>query len=230
VPRQRNDPRRRRPVHDPAPHHPGADARGGEARTAHGPIRRGPPASPGEPPRGRPSGLPRRGGCPPPGGARGADALLGRGTPLGRGATRKRHGRLAKAEAGTRSPARTTGCPWRSAAPRPASAARAPGRIHSPVPRVAGRGEASPSLSARRPAGPRELGLATAAPSLARRLPRPMPSRLTRRASGPTNPASMSSPSPIRRSHSRSRGAGLSRPIFPCLRTPKIPLDPPFRW
>jgi len=34
-------------------------------------------------------------------------------------------------------------------------------------------------------------------------------------------------PSPIRCAHSRGRGTGLSRLIFPCLKTRKIPLDPP---
>ena len=37
-------------------------------------------------------------------------------------------------------------------------------------------------------------------------------------------------PSPIRCAHCRGRGTGLSRLIFPSLKTRKIPLDPPLRW
>ena len=50
-----------RPLHDPAPHHPGTDAGRGEQGTGHLPIRGGPSASPGQLPRLRSPGLPRRG-------------------------------------------------------------------------------------------------------------------------------------------------------------------------
>ena len=46
----------------------------------------------------------------------------------------------------------------------------------------------------------------------------------------PMNCSLTTFPSPIRCSHSRGRGTGLSRLIFPSLKTRKIPLAPPLRW
>jgi len=66
----------------------------------------------------------------------------------------------------------------------------------------------------------------------------PMPWPLTSRASGATSRSltclcvarrQATLPSPIRCSCSRGRCAGLSRLIFPCLKTRKIPFDPPLR-
>jgi hypothetical protein len=76
-------------------------------------------------------------------------------------------------------------------------------------------------------------------PAFARRPTRLMAEALTRPASGPMNCSltclrvarrQATFPSPIRCSHGRGRETGLSRLIFPSLKTRGIPLDPPLRW
>ena len=83
------------------------------------------------------------------------------------------------------------------------------------------------------------LGLPTTGPAFARRPPRPMTWPLTSRASGPTNRSSTclcvarrqaTSPSPIRCSQSRGRGARLPRLAASPLRIRMIRPDPPLRW
>ncbi len=75
-PPRRHDPRRRRPLREPAPHHARTDAGRGELGTGHRPIRCGPSASPGQLPRPRSPGLPRRGERPRPGCPREDDPVL----------------------------------------------------------------------------------------------------------------------------------------------------------
>ena len=102
--------------------------------------------------------------------------------------------------------------------------------------------DAHHDASGLRPAGSRnQYGVSgiSQRPAFARRPTRLMAEALTRPASGPMNCSltclcvarrQATFPSPIRCSHGRGRETGLSRLIFPSLKTRKVPLAPPLRW